>query len=85
MAERIAISRLTRELSAIRKSCPPHVRASPSADNLLEWHFVIFDLPKDTMYHGGIYHGRLVNKAFFGCATVLTCEGPRFSDRESCD
>jgi ubiquitin-conjugating enzyme E2 J2 len=33
--------------------------ALPEPDNILEWHFCIFNL-KDCPYEGGFYHGKLI-------------------------
>ncbi|EER03434.1 ubiquitin-conjugating enzyme E2, putative [Perkinsus marinus ATCC 50983] len=57
---RQAVARLTRELQALKKACPAQIDAMPSTKNMLEWHFVVFDLPEDTPYYGGVYHGKLV-------------------------
>ena len=41
----------------LQKRAPPYPLARPN--NILEWHFVITG-PKDSVYEGGQYHGKLV-------------------------
>ena len=59
MASRAALNRLQKEYARIVKEPSPDIEAHPRESNILEWHFVIKG-PKDTPYHGGHYHGKLV-------------------------
>ncbi len=38
----------------------PQFSAHPSEKDMLTWHFVIFNLPHDCPYAGGLYHGKLI-------------------------
>jgi len=49
-----------REYKAIEKGVVPFVAVMPSMGDLLVWHYIIHDLPRDTPYAGGVYHGKLV-------------------------
>ena len=60
MVERQAISRLNREFVLLQQANCTQFVASPSENDTLVWHYCIFNLPKDTPYHGGQYHGKLV-------------------------
>ena len=60
MVERQAISRLNREFVILKQANTPQFTASPSESDMLTWHYVIHDLPKDSPYYGGQYHGKLV-------------------------
>merc|ERR1719498_472610 len=55
----MAARRLRRDLEMLQKSENPQLMVRPSEDNILEWHFVLHELPADTPYHGGIYHGKI--------------------------
>lgn len=55
-----AMRRLRRELEAIEKAANPQITVRPSSNNLLEWHFALHDLPADTVYDGGCYHGKII-------------------------
>ena len=59
MASRAALNRLQKEYARIVKEPSPDIEAHPRESNILEWHFVIKG-PKDTPYHGGHYHGKLI-------------------------
>lgn len=54
----LAQKRLQRELMALQKERPPHVRAVPTENNILVWHFVL-EGPADSPFAGGLYHGDL--------------------------
>ncbi|KNE61116.1 hypothetical protein AMAG_06868 [Allomyces macrogynus ATCC 38327] len=59
MAANAAFKRLTKEYKAIVVSPPPLLTARPLENNILEWHFLLHG-PPDTLYHGGVYWGKLV-------------------------
>lgn len=52
--------RLRRELETIQKTANPQITVRPSPNNLLEWHFALHDLPADTPYCDGCYHGKVI-------------------------
>ncbi|PHJ23509.1 ubiquitin conjugating enzyme e2 [Cystoisospora suis] len=53
--------RLAREYALMqRQGGLNHVVVRPDLNDLLTWHFVLHDLPLDSPYHGGVYHGKLV-------------------------
>ncbi|EPR63278.1 ubiquitin-conjugating enzyme subfamily protein [Toxoplasma gondii GAB2-2007-GAL-DOM2] len=53
--------RLAREFSLLqRQGGVPHAQLQPDMNDTLTWHFVLHDLPADSPYHGGVYHGKLV-------------------------
>ncbi|CBZ56247.1 cDNA clone:001-047-D04, full insert sequence,related [Neospora caninum Liverpool] len=53
--------RLAREFALLQKQGGvPHVQLRPDLNDMLTWHFVLHDLPADSPYHGGVYHGKLV-------------------------
>ena len=37
----------------------PYIVAEPLPSNILEWHYVVRG-PEDSLYRGGLYHGKLV-------------------------
>ena len=55
-----AARRLRRDLEALQQSGNPQILVRPSEENLLEWHFVLHDLPSDTVYEKGCYHGKII-------------------------
>jgi len=58
--EKQALQRLKRELSLLDRSPHPNFIARPAEADMLTWHYVLFDLPVESPYAGGIYHGKLV-------------------------
>jgi ubiquitin-conjugating enzyme E2 J2 len=58
--EKQAIQRLKRELTLLQQTSQPNFIARPCESDMLTWHYVVFDLPADTAYSGGQYHGKLV-------------------------
>ena len=58
--EKQALQRLKREFALLEKSPHPNFVARPSDSDMLTWHYVLFDLPNDSAYAGGQYHGKLV-------------------------
>ena len=58
--DKAAMTRLSREAAHIQKTKIPHIAARPSSKDLLIWHFVLHDLPQNSAYFGGVYHGKLV-------------------------
>ena len=60
MVERQAIGRLNRELKLLLETDTPYFVARPSDTDMLTWHYVIFDLPENSPYFGGQYHGKLI-------------------------
>jgi len=59
-ASGLAVRRLRREFECLQRSQNSQLAVRPSEDNLLEWHFVLRNLPEDTPYHGGCYHGKIL-------------------------
>eukprot|EP01088_Endostelium_zonatum_P007818 TRINITY_DN20245_c0_g1_i1.p1 TRINITY_DN20245_c0_g1~~TRINITY_DN20245_c0_g1_i1.p1 ORF type:complete len:172 (+),score=31.45 TRINITY_DN20245_c0_g1_i1:62-577(+) len=55
------LKRLQKEWLEISKSPPENILATPLTDNILEWHYVVLG-PADTVYMGGIYHGKVIFK-----------------------
>jgi ubiquitin-conjugating enzyme E2 J2 len=60
MVEKHAIARLNRELALLERSDCKQFMARPSEGDTLCWHYVIYNLPKDSPYYGGQYHGKFV-------------------------
>mmetsp|Transcript_48896 Transcript_48896/g.98601 ORF Transcript_48896/g.98601 Transcript_48896/m.98601 type:complete len:680 (+) Transcript_48896:81-2120(+) len=54
-----AVRRLCADLERFRKQGNPQISVKPSDTSMLEWHFVLHDLPEDTVYKAGQYHGKL--------------------------
>lgn len=54
-----AIRRLKRDLDHLEKNPNTQFMARPSSKSLLEWHFVLHQLPAETPYGAGCYHGKL--------------------------
>jgi len=54
-----AVARLRQDYIRIKKDPVPYIVAEPLPSNLLEWHYVVRG-PDDSMYKGGLYHGKLV-------------------------
>jgi len=55
-----AVRRLRKELEQLQRHGNKQVVVRPSDKNMLEWHFVLLELPEDTVYAGGVYHGKLL-------------------------
>ncbi|KEP62449.1 UNVERIFIED_CONTAM: ubiquitin conjugating enzyme E2, putative [Hammondia hammondi] len=55
-----AVGRLMREYQAIQQNQIPYILVRPDENDILTWHYVLHDLPDDTPYRGGLYHGKLV-------------------------
>lgn len=53
-----AANRLQREYAALENSKPKQLVARPREGNILEWHYMVHDMPAP--YLGGQYHGKLV-------------------------
>jgi ubiquitin-conjugating enzyme E2 J2 len=60
MVEKQAIARLNREFALFQRSNNPQFIARPSESSTLIWHYVLFNLPRESAYYGGQYHGKLV-------------------------
>ncbi len=60
MVEKHAIARLNRELALLERSECKQFKARPSESDTLCWHYVIYNLPAESPYYGGQYHGKLV-------------------------
>ena len=60
MVERQAITRLRREMVLLEQTDCAQFRAAPQDNDMLTWHFVLFNLPPSSPYFGGQYHGKLV-------------------------
>lgn len=58
MASSIAINRLRKELSKLKKDPPPGIIAEPKESDILTW-FYALQGPADTPYEGGVYVGKL--------------------------
>lgn len=56
---KVCRKRLQKEFVKLQKDPAPNIEAYPNEKNIKEWHYVIFG-PKDSVYAGGVYHGRLV-------------------------
>ena len=54
---KVCVKRLNKELRNIMKNPIPQLKTRPLAENILEWHYVIYNL--DGCYKDGIYHGVL--------------------------
>ncbi|PVU88566.1 hypothetical protein BB561_005777 [Smittium simulii] len=54
-----SIRRILSEWKELQKEPPTNFRAFPNEDDIFLWHFMI-EGPKDTVYEGGQYHGKLV-------------------------
>lgn len=52
--------RLNREFALLKQANTPQFTARPSESDTLVWHYVIYDLPPDSPYYGGVFHGKLV-------------------------
>mmetsp|Transcript_116769 Transcript_116769/g.371600 ORF Transcript_116769/g.371600 Transcript_116769/m.371600 type:complete len:637 (-) Transcript_116769:172-2082(-) len=59
-AQRTAIRRLHKDLQTLQSKPNRQLEVRPLASNLLEWHFIMHDLPDDTPYKGGCYHGKIM-------------------------
>lgn len=60
MALSTAARRLRRDLEQLERQVNPQLLVRPSSNSLLEWHFVAHHLPDDSVYSGGVYHGKLL-------------------------
>jgi ubiquitin-conjugating enzyme E2 J2 len=60
MVERQAIVRLSREYQLLDANPNPQFAARPSESDMLTWHYVLVNLPKESPYYGGQYHGKLI-------------------------
>lgn len=56
---RSCTARLQKELKKITQNPLPHIQATPSPSDILEWHYVL-EGDKDSPYGGGYYHGKIV-------------------------
>ncbi|BFZ23441.1 hypothetical protein BsWGS_26480 [Bradybaena similaris] len=54
-----ATARLKQDYMRIMKDPVPYIQASPLPSNILEWHYIV-EGPENSLYEGGIYHGKLV-------------------------
>mmetsp|Transcript_86413 Transcript_86413/g.257915 ORF Transcript_86413/g.257915 Transcript_86413/m.257915 type:complete len:90 (-) Transcript_86413:35-304(-) len=53
------VRRLIPDIGQFRQQGNPQVSLQPSRSSILEWHFVIDNLPEVTVFKGGCYHGKL--------------------------
>ena len=60
MVERQALQRLNREFALLKNANTPYFTARPSESDMLTWHYVIYNLPPESPYSGGQYHGKLI-------------------------
>lgn len=60
MVEKHAIARLNREFALLERSECKQFKARPMENDTLCWHYVIYNLPPESPYYGGQYHGKLV-------------------------
>lgn len=51
--------RLQKEYISLKQQPVDNIEAVPNDRNILEWHYVVIG-PKDTVYEGGVYHGKLL-------------------------
>ncbi|KAK9829824.1 hypothetical protein WJX72_008068 [[Myrmecia] bisecta] len=58
MASKACISRLQREYKLLIREPVPNIKAHPSPNNLLEWHYLL-EGAEGTDYEGGVYHGKI--------------------------
>ena len=49
-----SLTRLKKELIRMKRDPPPYITASPNPDNLLEWHYIITDIP-NCIYSGIVF------------------------------
>ena len=56
---REGLMRLKKEYKLMIQDPLPNAIAVPNPNNWFKWHFAIYNLPSDTPYHGGVYHGEL--------------------------
>eukprot|EP00386_Alphamonas_edax_P007299 GDKI01024254.1.p1 GENE.GDKI01024254.1~~GDKI01024254.1.p1 ORF type:complete len:337 (-),score=94.66 GDKI01024254.1:10-945(-) len=79
----MALNRLKIEYATLQKNPPnPQIQIKPNMDNMLEWHYVLHNLPDDTPYHGGYYWGKLVfpsNYPFAPPSIYMLTESGRFT------
>eukprot|EP00041_Stephanoeca_diplocostata_P025106 m.650467 g.650467 ORF g.650467 m.650467 type:complete len:217 (-) comp22672_c0_seq5:1384-2034(-) len=76
-----ATQRLKKELKQLITDPEEHLRAMPLPNNLLEWHFVLLP-PKECVYEGGEYHGKIVlpkDYPFKPPAVMMITPNGRFS------
>jgi len=59
-ADSTAVRRLCADLARFQRQGNPQISVNPSSESMLEWHFALHDLPEDTVYKGGCYHGKLI-------------------------
>ena len=55
----IGLARLKKEYKFALQDPTPGILTEPDPKNWFVWHFVFFDLPTDTPYSAGVYHGEL--------------------------
>ena len=53
------LRRLQIEYQQIRLNPVPNALVVPDPQNWFEWHYVIHDLPPESDFHTGVYHGEL--------------------------
>ncbi|XP_021948979.1 ubiquitin-conjugating enzyme E2 J2 isoform X2 [Folsomia candida] len=53
-----ALSRLRQDYMRLKKDPVPYIVAEPLPNNILEWHYLVRG-PENSLYEGGIYHGKL--------------------------
>eukprot|EP00929_Paragymnodinium_shiwhaense_P091846 TRINITY_DN51735_c0_g1_i2.p1 TRINITY_DN51735_c0_g1~~TRINITY_DN51735_c0_g1_i2.p1 ORF type:complete len:592 (+),score=17.59 TRINITY_DN51735_c0_g1_i2:43-1818(+) len=58
-----AVRRLRRDLQALQQSGNEQIEVRPSSASMLEWHFLLHNLPQDSPYAKGCYHGKLMFSA----------------------
>eukprot|EP00421_Protoceratium_reticulatum_P001453 CAMPEP_0168368482 /NCGR_PEP_ID=MMETSP0228-20121227/6273_1 /TAXON_ID=133427 /ORGANISM="Protoceratium reticulatum, Strain CCCM 535 (=CCMP 1889)" /LENGTH=667 /DNA_ID=CAMNT_0008381329 /DNA_START=27 /DNA_END=2027 /DNA_ORIENTATION=- len=58
-ADAPAVRRLCRDLERFQSQGNPQIEIRPSSNSMLEWHFLLHNLPEDTVYKDGVYHGKL--------------------------
>jgi len=54
-----ATARLRQDYMRIKQDPVPYLTAEPLPSNIREWHYVVTG-PRDSLYAGGLYHGKLV-------------------------
>ncbi|GAQ77662.1 Ubiquitin-conjugating enzyme [Klebsormidium nitens] len=58
-ADKGCIRRLQKEFKQLCKEPPPNIKAKPSPDQILEWHYVL-EGSAGTAFEGGVYWGKVI-------------------------
>eukprot|EP01066_Platyproteum_vivax_P003647 Platyproteum_vivax@DN1459_c0_g1_i1.p1 len=81
-------ARLQREYVILQRSKLDHIAVHPDPKSILTWHYVLFNLPDDTPYFGGVYLGKLVFPANYPYAPpaiyMITPNGRFLTNQRLC-